>query len=466
MYVTQRGAPTLISGALTLLLVLVCSSASALPIYSITGASSCDTCHIEPLGWANPDVSSRRCTVDCIGCHISPGGGGLRLADGKFYGKEVLPMFGTRPSSFADAEKYRPKGYPKKGYYKLGEGFSGWWPGKVKHTDIEERYGNIKPHPKWRFGGDFRAAILNQSYSDPASAGETSVFPMQADLYALNEAVTDLYLYVNAGIQGYKNTDTYGGEGVEAKDYFTIRELFLQYRLPWYGMWFRTGRIIPRFGWRTADHTAFTRQDLGFNQYFQAWGADVGINPNYFYADASFYYQGLDAWPGERLPRGVGTTMNIGWRDLGWQIGGSFHYADLKGQPVEDESFDDGPRQLTGGLNWAINYNPLAYYGEIDLRRTTIPGSEEEPTTGWVAHHEINYRFTRGVYGKFKYDYADATQFADDFKHRITLGTNVHPYTYVDLELLYRLNYSNQSPFTSIVPSDVGELLLITHVWF
>lgn len=466
MDVPHRCVHTLVVIGLAALLSVVASTAVALPIYGITSGSRCDTCHIEPIGWANPDVSGRRCTVDCIGCHISTAGGGLRLADGKYYGKEVLPMFGTRPSEFADPLKYLPKGFPKKGIYKLGQGFSGWWPGKIKHTDIEERYGNIVPHPKWRLGGDFRAAVFNASYADPAAEGQTSVFPMQADLYALNESVTDLYLYVSAGLQGYKNTDVYGAQGVEAKDYFTIRELFLQYRVPWYGLWMRAGRFIPRFGWRSADHTAFTRQDLGFDQYFQAWGADIGINPNYFYADASFYFQGLASWPGDRMARGVGTTANIGWRDLGYQVGASFHYADLEGAPIEDESFDAGPRLLTGGLNWAINYDPIAYYGEIDLRRTTIPGSDLDPTTGWVASHEVNWNATRGVYAKFKYDYADASQFVDDFKHRVTLGVNVHPYTYVDIELDYRLNYTNQSPFSSFVPSDVGEVLLMTHVWF
>ena len=458
----------LIAGITFALVCALAAPALAIPIYSVTSASRCDTCHIEPLGWANPDLSERRCTVDCIGCHISNAGGGLRLADGKYYGKEVLPIWGTRPSSFADPEKYRPKGFPKAGRYRLGEGFSGWWPGKTKHTDIEERYGNIQPHPKWRFGGDFRAAILNQSFDDD-TPGDTSVFPMQADFYVLNESVTDLYLYVSAGLQGYKDVEVYGGESTEFVDYFTIRELFLQKRIPWYGAWMRAGRFIPRFGWRTPDHTAFTRADLGFDQYYQAWGADVGINPNYFYADASFYFQGLEAWPGERLPRGIGSTANIGWRDLGWQIGASFHFADLEGQAVDDELVD-GPTHITGGINWALNYDPFGYYGELDLRRTQTHVPEgldkPDPTTGWYAMHEFNYMFTRGVYGRLKYDYADATQFVDDLKHRVTLGVDVHPYTYTHIELDYRLNWNNQSPFSSIFPSNIGELLIITHFWF
>lgn len=438
--------------------------ASALPIYSITSASACDTCHIEPLGWANPDLSNRRCTVDCVGCHVSSAGGGLRLADGLYYGKEVLPIWGTRPSSFADPMKYRPKGFPKKGQYKLGEGFSGWWPGKIPHTDIEERYGNIQPHPKWRLGGDFRGALLTQQ-SD--TLNEFFLFPMQADVYVLNESVKDVLLYVSGGLQGYKNTETYSADTTEGKDYFTIRELFLKYRFPVYGSWLRVGRFIPRFGWRTSDHTAFIREDLSFNQYYQAFGADIGFNPNYFYADASFYYQGLAEWPGERLPRGVGSTVNIGWRDLGWQIGASGHFADLEGLPLEDGPGDDGPKQLTAGINWAINYNPIAYYGELDLRRTTLPGTELEPSNRLVAFHRLSWMFRQGVYGKFQYDWSDANiQFIDDHKHRVTLGMDIHPYTYVHFEANYRLGYGAISPFTRLLDADVNEFLLITHVWF
>ncbi len=454
-----------IIAALLCLTALGAEPALALPIYSVTSASSCDTCHVEPLGWANPDFSARRCTLDCVGCHVSSAGGGLRLADGLYYGKEVLPLFGTRPSSFADPERNLPKGFPKKGEYELGVGFKGWWPGKTPHTEVEDRYGNITPHPKWRVGGDFRGALLGQSYRE--ADGEFSVFPMQGDVYLLNESVKDLMLYVSGGLQGYKNTEVYGAEGTEAKDYFTIRELFLKYRLPVYGMWFRVGRIIPRYGWRTSDHTAFTRADLGFDQYFQTFGADFGVNPNYFYADVSAYFQGLAEWPGERLPRGVGSTFNVGWRDLGWQVGASAHVADLEGAPLMDGPGDDGPRLLTAGLNWAINYNPLGYYGEIDVRNTSFPGLESDSENSLVAFHRFVYNVYQGIYGRLQYDYADANiRYIEDHKHRITLGVDIHPYTYVHLEAMYRLNYSAEHPLERLFDASVNEFLLITHVWF
>lgn len=437
-------SPTL---ALLLTLLGFSTSATALPIYAVTSASRCDTCHIEPLGWANPDISERRCTLDCVGCHYSPAGGGLRTPDGQYYGKEVLPMYGERPSAFANPEKYRPKGFPKQGVYKFGKGFSGWWPGRTDHTTIDERYGNIEADPVWRVGGDFRAMVL----SDSANDDSPFIFPMQGDLYAMNESVADLIFYVSAGLQGQKDTDNY--ENLEASDYLTVREIFMRYRLP-YNSYVRFGRIIPRYGWRTDDHTAYIRQDLGFNQYLSGLGFDVAYNPNYLYADASVYYQGMDNWPGERLERGIASTLNFGFRDLGWQVGSSFHYLNRRA------GFD----QITAGLQYALNFEPLGIYGEVDLRHLISDEDGVDSLDGFYAFHEINYNVARGIYARLKYDWADPNiTYKDDHKHRVQVAVDYHPYTFVDLEFAYRINWAPRVDFTDIGST---EAFLIAHVWF
>ncbi len=442
-----RASGVILALLIGLLGILVSSSVSALPLYSVSSSTYCDTCHIEPSGWFNPDISKRRCTLDCVGCHVSPAGGGLRTPDGQYYGKEVLPMYGDRPSSYADPERYRPDGHPKKGYYSLTEGFSGWWPGPYGHTTIKDRYGNINPRPKWNVGGDFRAMVLNQQVGE--EDGETFFFPMQADVYGYNESVEDLQLYVALGVQGRKDTDTY--EGTDLRDNFTVREVFAKYRMD-YNSYVRFGRIIPRYGWRLDDHTAYIRQDLGFNQYYSAFGVDASFNPNYFYADASFYWQGNERWPGERLQRGLGTTFNVGFRDLGYQLGASFNYTDII----------TGNDQIAAGIQWAINLNPFVYYGELDLRRVILEG--EDSFNGLVAYNEFNFNFARGVYGKFKYDWGDPNiQLKDDHKHRVQLGLDVHPYTFVDFEAGMRLNFSPRIDFTDIASR---ELYLIVHLWF
>ena len=81
---------------------------AATPVYSVRAGSACNTCHIEPIGWLDPDDHSRReCTLDCLACHVSKTGGALRNTTGEFFGKETLALFGHKPSEGANPEKYR-----------------------------------------------------------------------------------------------------------------------------------------------------------------------------------------------------------------------------------------------------------------------------------------------------------------------------------------------------------------------
>ena len=126
--------------------------ADATPVYSVRSGHECDSCHVEPLGWANPEEATRDCTLSCGICHVSPAGGGLRTPSGEFYGREALPMFGGRPSDGTNPQQHLPEGYPSEGRYRLGEGFSGWWAGDVDHKTIEDRYGDIDPDPETLWG--------------------------------------------------------------------------------------------------------------------------------------------------------------------------------------------------------------------------------------------------------------------------------------------------------------------------
>jgi hypothetical protein len=110
------------------------SPAAATPMYSVSSAHACNTCHVEPTGWLNPDKADRRCTLDCQGCHVNPSGGGLRTPLGEFYGEEVLPMFGPRPGESANPARFLREGEPSKGEFDMfGAWNGGWWPGEVQH---------------------------------------------------------------------------------------------------------------------------------------------------------------------------------------------------------------------------------------------------------------------------------------------------------------------------------------------
>ncbi|MBH24835.1 MAG: hypothetical protein CMH57_10350 [Myxococcales bacterium] len=423
--------------------------AAATPIYAIRAGNACDTCHMEPSGWANPDLKDRLCSMDCNGCHVNPSGGGMRTSLGLHYGRQVLPTWGERPSEHYDPEKYRPEGHPKKGRYRITEGFSGWWPGDTPFKTIDERYGDVDPDPSFRVGGDFRFMNLYNITDD-----EAAFFPMQADVYLMGKPLDKVTMYASAGLRGYKERP----DDLEAIDYFISREAFIKAGQFDYNSYVRAGRFNPSYGWRLPNHTAYTRRDLGFGENRQVFGMEAGINPNYLYANVAGFAQGLEGWPGDDEPFGYGSTFNVGWRDLGWQVGGSLHYLNR----LEDGNDND---DVTTGVNWGFNLYPAVYLGEVDARFTLTDG---ENVTSLFAYHELNWLVLRGWSLKGSYEWQDQNiDILDDHSHRVSLGGDWHPYTYTHIEALYRRTWAGGAyPITELTDAQADEVLAILHAWF
>ena len=138
------------------------------PSYSVTAANACTTCHVEPVGWENPEKKAdRRCSLSCASCHVSPTGGGMRDPAGLFFGTQTLPGFGQNAAYDVD----------NGGGFRLGQGFSGWAPGSTPADSVEDRYGEIEADPTFRAGGDAR--FMGYFTSDDDAA----FFPMQGELY-------------------------------------------------------------------------------------------------------------------------------------------------------------------------------------------------------------------------------------------------------------------------------------------
>ncbi len=415
-------------------------SARATPIYAARAGHACNTCHVEPVGWKNPPLRDRKCTLDCMGCHVSPTGGGLRTASGEYFGKETLPLLGDRPSrhaSVADAATAAARGR-----FRLWEGFTGWVEGDRNVPEIADRYGPIAPNPRLKVGGDVRIAGYFPQGDD---AGEGGVFPMQTDLYVMGRPKPHLTLYGSVGLRP-REPD----EEVDWIDYFAARELFVQTDRHPYGFYARVGRFNKPHGWRTPDHTTFVRREEGFDQGSQAFGAEAGFSANYPYGNLAVYYQGFDAWPSEELPKGYGAAATGGVRWLSVQLGASAQFLDL---------LDGGHEYIVGPL-WALNAYPVVYLGEIDFRSRLPEWSDQFTTNSVYAYHELHYSVGGGVALQLKYDWLDGNiRLAEDHRHRVTTGVEWNPYTRVQILLQSRWNYL-ASERTS------HEIVTIAHLWF
>lgn len=401
-------------------------AASATPFHAVNSASACATCHVEPVGWNNPDsIWDRDCTLDCSGCHVSPTGGGLRTPYGRFYGRETLATWGGRPSEFADPMRFAREGEPTEGTYSLWDGFDGWWGGDVDHRTIEDRLGNIDPDPTWAAGFDVRSMLVVPTTQ--TDDRDVAAFPMELQGYLAAHPLENLTAYLDLGVQG--SADRYEASGFDAQEQIWLREFFVMVDdLPG-NTYARLGRFAPPFGWRVPDHTAFTRDATGFDQFRQVYGAEVGFSPNEWWANASGYYQGVDDWPGERtLPHGFGYTGQGGYKGLGFTLGATVHV-------FEGE---DGYRERAGGGMLGLNLDPVAYIGELDVYHTEL--AEGGDATGFIAMHEVQlYDLLRGFRPRVRYEWVDGNvEFRDDHLHRLQLGAEWFPLHWWSLDLSYR----------------------------
>ena len=117
------------------------------------------------------------------------------------------------------------------------------------------------------------------------------------------------------------------------------REHWLQYRLdPAQGL--RVGRMALPFGLKIPDHTAFTREDLGFNKYDQWYALEWDLSSVRYTASVAAYdgdLVGHPTAPGERglcasfgynFPgrAALGASGLAGWSDTSRRVAGSLFF--------------------------------------------------------------------------------------------------------------------------------------------
>ena len=371
--------------AAPLLLLLLWAPAAATPLYAVRSARACDTCHVAPDGWTNPELGARKCTLDCQGCHVSPSGAGMRTVSGRYYGTRTLPMFlrvEDRTGTIQLAAS-QPSSLPSQA--------------PVPAPGSAGRYGGLTPHPTFEVGGDLRLML----YGPLAEHEDVAVFPMQADVYlaarpynpdALNRG--RLTALVNAGFRGAR------GEQFDAfHERAFVREWYLLYDDLPYQLYARAGRFLPAHGWRMDDHTPFIRQGqliLGgpFDFERQVTGVEVGANPNYAFVRLSLF-NASDSWdrPLDASDGGWGGALHAGWRDLAWHASGSMIYG-RKGDAD----------QVAWSVQWALNPEvwvpglPLVYLGELHLNHQLPHAGDGR--TGTAALHELNYTPLQGLTAK------------------------------------------------------------------
>lgn len=447
------------AGAALLLLACVWMTPSlgaATPLYAAREARTCDTCHLEPGKWVNPQVVDRKCTLSCQACHVDPAGGGMRNASGRFLGRATLPMIATspRPTQDWDRELFRAlyrrdkattysdslPPSPADLAASRSSQFAAhdlWAHGRPlgspsRWSLYQGRYGALRADPLVRIGWDVRLAVL-------VSMGSLA-FPMQVDLPVLLHPVEHVSLLVNTGVRGRR---TGASDTVDDPSTPYFREAFLLvHELP-YLAYAKAGRFVPDFGLRLDDHTSDIRRAFeldGSLPQARVSGVEVGLNPNYPYLRASYFrstsrFRDPEQFNPFDVDDGYGYAVSAGLRGEGWSVGASTL---LRRRPVSE----GGDATTVGGYAvfnpWFYHHGlPLTWQGEFDVGDRT---RESGRSTRQIAmYQELSWRAANGLNVLLAQDWADPDrEVKDDHTLRLSLGAQVTPLPGVTLDTRVR----------------------------
>ncbi len=467
--------------------VAVCSPAGATPMYGQRSGRTCANCHVSPTledpdGWDNPALAKRKCTLQCVACHVNPTGGGLRNASGRYFGQSTLSIFHRQDRSYSDLDRElvpddirwkvqqfldaAPSGADAAGRTipsdladveaGMGQGQTGPWTawGKPRGGPDEMafwdgRYDDLNADPLVQIGGDARLAYWS---------GTDAVFPMQIDLDAAVHPIEHLTVMGTIAARG-RSTAAVDGLRRPEGPVFARNAFVMLHELP--GMsWAKAGVFQPAFGTHGDDHTSPVRalfeQDVSTSDDTVV-GVELGTAPNYPFAVVSVFHNDTSPLNGGPVDPGWGATAQAGWRDLAWSLSGHAMIKQRQGQGRGD--------LLAAGVAWGLNPAqrwkrvPLTLLGELSVGRRRF-GTGGAPTRDHMAAMtEASWILRNGLLLRARHDvsWLDLSV-PTDVQHRLSLGLDLSPVPGLTFTAFGRQLWA---------PGMTGrDLFIQAHLWF
>lgn len=316
----------------------------------------------------------------CTSCHFSPTGGGLLTPYGRALSREELSTFGQSKGS-------EPGGREQEFLF----GLLGGALGPVS------------------LGIDLRPSHLR---FESGGFSSTRDFLMNAEI---------------AGALRYANWTFYAQAGRQPRGddtRVTSFEHWASFETDG-GLGARVGRFIPAYGVKFADHNAFTRAALAFDNDDQVYGVELSFNGERHLAQVSLGPGFADS-PDEGSRQSLTATGR--WQfDLNPQVV-------LVGSAIFRDSSDIASRN--GAVGVALGIAPtsrLTLWGQADARfRQGVPG---EP--GYTLLAEAALEVYRGVWLRVSPQLRTDVGDPSEGVYRINLGLNLLPRTHWNILLSY-----------------------------
>lgn len=401
---------------------------------------------------------------ECIQCHISPSGGGVRNA----YGRNVFERAWLPRRS-----KPRPTDWviPPAGAPASGEGDGGGSGSAADDDDGDDApFFDPEINPGMVLGGDLRMAYIFIRPEDGAAPEQdpdvtSSFFLMQADLYHAMELNPHVTTVLDVGVYS----------GFEAWALFHWKPQPARHDLM-----LRVGRFMPAFGIREVEHQLFTRAGIGLGQTDRDTGAELTAYAgpvtasvsvlNGTLGDAGFDNHGTER---RRFEKAVASRLSAR-TDLGWargQLGASFYFNQngnqanpLFGRSIPSSELAEvgaGVDELRAGAFATANLGRFTWLGDLVWVRDRFYSDRLAPLRGYASYQELSFLPTQGLDLVGTFEFADPdVDLLDNSARRAGLVVEYFPWAFTELRAMVRKTWDDASP-----TGGAWDVVLFTHLF-
>lgn len=366
--------------------------------------------------------------LECLQCHVSPTGGGMRNEYGRnVFEHAFLPQRPKPPENW-HALEFPEEGAPPE---ERGGGTSGFSPDLTEWLAV---------------GADLRTAYILIRPDRTPGGLISSFFLMQADLYHAAKVHERVTLYLDVGV--YSGFEAWGLFGLTGAG--SPLELML-----------KVGRFLPPLGIREVEHQLFTREGIGMG----ASDRDTGLELSAFFGPWSLNAALLNGTLGEASFDTTGSSRHTfekavatraAYRltagELRAQLGGSFYFSDNNNQlnplfggvlpPSLASEVSQGVSDLRTGPFLTLSRGRLTYLGDLVLVRDRFTAPALSSLTGYASYQELSFIPTQGLELVGTYEYMDPdVEVLGNATQRAGLVLELFPLPFVEVRAMVRRTF-------------------------
>lgn len=307
-------------------------------------------------------------------------------------------------------------------------------------------------------GADLRVAYEHMRRGDHHQPRLDSFYLREASLYASADPWPGMTVYLAPTFHGSESVFFEAAVVVRPALASLLRDALLQ------SAYVKVGRFVPVFGHKLADHTAFVREQLGFDATRRVTGVELGLTPGPFEIQASVFGGTGGGDRDENAGKGVSAkaSYRLRTRPVKLELGVS-GYLDTDGLPAsEDRDHVDSRREdLRAGVFGSLTVGRLTWIGEADAGR--VDDHRESAVVERLAtFQELAILAVRGLDVRVSHEAWDGdTGASGDTVHRVAAGADLYTWPGTEVGVRYRQSFGDaRQPLARI-----REVIVAGH-WF